>query len=118
ALGGEKKHRSPRCSPDGKTIAFVSDRSGEDQIWLISTDGGEARKLTDMKSGVSAPVWKPDGTSLLILSKNKKEEEKDEGRKPLVVTDLQYKSDGVGFLDGDYLQVVRIDVSSGGEKIK
>ncbi|WP_242688835.1 S9 family peptidase [Bacillus sp. Cs-700] len=118
ALGGEKKDRSPRWSPDGKTIAFVSDRSGEDQIWLISTDGGEARKLTDIKSGVSAPVWKPDGTSLLFLSKNKKEEEKGEGRKPLVITDLQYKSDGVGFLDGDHLQVVRIDVSSGGEKIK
>ncbi len=118
AAGGEKKDHSPRWSPDGKTIAFVSDRSGENQIWLISTDGGEARQLTDLKGGVSAPVWRPDGTSLLILSKDKKEEEKEKGRKPLVVTDLQYKSDGVGFLDGHHMQVVLIDVPSGGQKIE
>ncbi|WP_371017656.1 S9 family peptidase [Pseudalkalibacillus sp. JSM 102089] len=113
---GEKKDHSPRWSSDGKTIAFVSNRSGENQIWLISTDGGEARQLSDLKSGVSAPVWKPDGSSLLVLSKDTKE--KEEGRKPLVVTDLQYKADGSGFLDNNFLQVVLIEVTSGEKRIE
>ncbi len=113
---GEKKDHSPRWSPDGKTIAFVSNRSGENQIWLISTDGGEARQLSDLKSGVSAPVWKPDGSSLLVLSKDTKE--KEEGRKPLVVTDLQYKADGSGLLDNHHMQVVLIEVTSGEKRIE
>ncbi|WP_347548697.1 hypothetical protein ABFG93_14305 [Pseudalkalibacillus hwajinpoensis] len=107
AASGKHRDHSPRWSPDGKTIAFVSDRSGENQVWLISTDGGEARQLTELVRGVSGkPIWKPDGTSLLVLSSDGDgEDEKTEGRKPLVVNDLQYKADGKGFLDGTHVQI-------------
>src|SRR5205823_11986023 len=57
----------PRFSPDGKNLAFISDRSGKPQAWLISLSGGEPRQLTDLPAGVSAADWSPDGRSLLFL---------------------------------------------------
>ena len=53
---------SPAWSPDGELIAFVSKR-GEDkqpQIYVIAVDGGEARRVTNVPTGVSAPKWFPD----------------------------------------------------------
>ncbi|RLE34400.1 S9 family peptidase, partial [Candidatus Acetothermia bacterium] len=48
---GKHSDLNPRFSPDGKTIAFLSNREDEKQpqIYLLPTDGGEARKLTDLK---------------------------------------------------------------------
>ncbi|MCK4350188.1 MAG: PD40 domain-containing protein, partial [Candidatus Krumholzibacteria bacterium] len=46
---------SPCWSPDGKHLAFVSDRDGSAQIWIIPSDGGEARRITDVPTGVSGP---------------------------------------------------------------
>jgi dipeptidyl aminopeptidase/acylaminoacyl peptidase len=59
-----KKNDSPRWSPDGKTVAFLSDRSGKPQIWLIASTGGKARKLTDVPGGVKDLEWAPDGKSI------------------------------------------------------
>ncbi|MFI5387778.1 MAG: hypothetical protein ACHQ50_16845, partial [Fimbriimonadales bacterium] len=55
-------------SPDGKTIAYISDASGEEQIWLADPNGANAPKqLTkDLKGEHSAPAWSPDGKYLLI----------------------------------------------------
>jgi Tol biopolymer transport system component len=56
-------------SPDGQTIAFVSNRGDEKQaqIYLIPLNGGEARPLTrDLKGHFGALVWSPDGTKLAI----------------------------------------------------
>lgn len=108
---------SPRWSPDGKRIAFVSNRSGEKQIWIISSSGGEARQLTSLENGASGPVWKPDGSALLVLSEayagGSKDYGDDKKKKPLVVEDLHYKADGKGFLDGKHSQVVVIDAETG-----
>ncbi|MCK4971616.1 MAG: PD40 domain-containing protein, partial [Thermoplasmata archaeon] len=62
---GPGSHSSPAWSPDGKDLAFVSDR-GEDgsQVWVLPTDGGEARQVTCGKGGAGNPVWSPDGTRL------------------------------------------------------
>jgi len=65
---GSGSDRSPRWSPDGRTLAFVSDRSGDKQIWLIDRHGGEARQLTQMRHGASNPVWSPDGRYLAFTS--------------------------------------------------
>jgi dipeptidyl aminopeptidase/acylaminoacyl peptidase len=59
-----KKNDSPRWSPDGKTVAFLSDRSGKPQIWLIAPAGGKARKLTDVPGAVKDLEWSPDGKTI------------------------------------------------------
>ena len=56
------RDRGPTWSPDGKRIAFYSDRSGSYQLWTIHTDGSVLEKLTDSKeSSINFPVWSPDG---------------------------------------------------------
>ncbi len=52
---------SPRWSPTGKTIWFLSTRSGSSQIWYKRADGGEAQQVTDLPLGVGNLVVAPDG---------------------------------------------------------
>lgn len=55
---------SPTWSPDGCTVAFVSDRTGPQQVWMIRVDGGEARQLTNFPLGVDNLRWSPKGNHL------------------------------------------------------
>ena len=65
----EKADNAPRFSPDGKTLAFVSTRSGVPQVYLLDLSGGEPRKLTDVSAGVQDPlVFSPDGKKLAFVS--------------------------------------------------
>lgn len=58
--------RYPRWSPDGRRVAFASDRSGGYEIWMIDVDGTNLRRVTydSPKEGTSFPVWSPDGSKL------------------------------------------------------
>ncbi|MFZ5815903.1 MAG: prolyl oligopeptidase family serine peptidase [Bacillota bacterium] len=127
---GGSKESQPRWSPDGKLLAFVSNRSGSNQIWLLPTDGGEARQLTRVKGGVANPVWSPDGRYLAftasltgegIKPEGKDEEEKDLYKKfnsdVKVITRLFYKLDGVGYFTDKFTQICVISVE-GGEPIQ
>jgi len=58
----------PRWSPDGKTLAFISTRSGSPQIWVKTLAGGEDRKLTDFPAGVGSFSWSKSGRYLLVSS--------------------------------------------------
>ncbi|HNT01275.1 MAG TPA: S9 family peptidase, partial [Candidatus Saccharicenans sp.] len=58
----------PRWSPDGKTLAFISTRSGSPQIWVRSVAEGEDRKLTDFPAGVGSFCWSKSGRYLLVSS--------------------------------------------------
>src|SRR5262245_21374961 len=55
---------SPTWSPDSRTIAFVSNRGGSQQIWTIATSGGEAVQLTELSVDVDNPRWSPDGSRI------------------------------------------------------
>ena len=66
--GAGTVNSDPAFSPDGSLLAFTSNRSGERQIWLLPTTGGEARQLTHLPGGASRPVWFPDGQRLLVIS--------------------------------------------------
>jgi dipeptidyl aminopeptidase/acylaminoacyl peptidase len=78
---GSHQDHSPRWSPDGRQIAFVSTRSGDkSQIYLIGLNGGEARKLTDRPQGATDPAWSPDGKRLAFLSRCNAAERRDEDR--------------------------------------
>jgi dipeptidyl aminopeptidase/acylaminoacyl peptidase len=62
------KDSSPVWSPDGKTIAFLSSRSGDSQVYLLSMDGGEARELTHLSTGADTVKWSPDGKTIAFTS--------------------------------------------------
>ena len=58
----------PRWSPDGREIAFVSNRAGSPDVWAVSTSGGAPRPLTRGPGNDHDPVWSPDGQWLAFLS--------------------------------------------------
>ncbi len=66
--------RFPSWSPDGKTIAYMSDKSGDDEVWLAAQDGSTApQQLTTGGSAQRyAPVWSPDGKKIVFGDKNGK----------------------------------------------
>jgi Tol biopolymer transport system component/imidazolonepropionase-like amidohydrolase len=70
----------PRFSPDGKTIAFISDRGGMENLWLVDADGKNPRALTSEKDAyVRSAAWTPDGVYLVA----RKEESKRAGIPPV-----------------------------------
>ena len=66
---GTHKDTSPRFSPDGTRLAFLSDRDGTAQVYLLALSGGEAHKLTSFGAGVGEFAWHPDGTKLALVSR-------------------------------------------------
>lgn len=59
---------SPVWSPDGKTIAFLSSRSGNSQAYLLSMEGGEAQPITHLSTGADIVKWSPDGKTIAFTS--------------------------------------------------
>jgi len=90
----EKSSTHPRFSPDGKFLAFISDRVEKPQIWVIRTNGGEAWQFTFEKQGVGSFKWSPNGSKIAFLMKNPKteKEEKDEKEKrDVILVDKNFK---------------------------
>lgn len=116
-----KSETTPRFSPDGRYLAFLSAREGKKtQVWLLDRRGGEAVKLTDFKADVSNYVWSPDGTRLALVVSDvdpddpDNKEEKDEEEKtpkPIVIHRLEFKRDGVGYLRDLHEHIYLFDVA-------
>jgi dipeptidyl aminopeptidase/acylaminoacyl peptidase len=91
-------------SPDGRWIAFLSDRGGEDaktQVWVIPADGGEAEALTKFRGGVSDFQWAPDSARLAVIASDPElaeGEEKPKQPKPIVIDRHYFKEDSAGWL--------------------
>jgi Tol biopolymer transport system component len=58
------RDRGPSWAPDGKSIAFYSDRSGAYQLWTIRPDGSGLEQLTRFTGSMNFPVWSPDGKQI------------------------------------------------------
>lgn len=95
---------TPRWSPDGKYLAFLSSRQGakSSQVWLLDRRGGDAVKLTDLKQGVGEYAWSPDGKKLALILEDTDPEEAKEGEnataKPIVIDRYQFKRDVEGYI--------------------
>src|SRR5215510_2789133 len=81
---GEKSSTNPKWSPDGNWIAFTSNRKdNKNNLYVLSTNGGEAEPLTDLKSGANNFAWSPDGRSIAFTmtdAKTEEEEKNDKGK--------------------------------------
>ncbi len=127
---GTANASSPVWSPDGRWLAFVSEREseatgkdakkqgkGKPQIWLLPIGGGEARQLTFMEHGASSPVWSPDSKRLIFSAEvGSADEETEEGKtlpKVRVIDRLWYKLDGVGFIYERRSHLFLIDMNGG-----
>jgi tricorn protease len=66
------RNDSPRWSADGKFVAFVSDRSGRDEIWISDPEGDALKKVSDLDNEKGALVWTPDSKSLLYTTSDRK----------------------------------------------
>ena len=66
----EKSERLPQWSPDGKMLAFLSNRDGKAQVYTAHADGSEATAVTARKFGVTSFHWSPDGAGIAYLAKD------------------------------------------------
>lgn len=83
---GEKNSTAPQWSPDGKILAFLTDRGqdnkeGEQQVWFLYVDGGEAWQATVHKGGVREFEFSPDGKKLLLLAADQPPREEEARKK-------------------------------------
>jgi dipeptidyl aminopeptidase/acylaminoacyl peptidase len=127
---GKDSESTPRWSPDGRYLAFLSSRRDENeasQLWLLPRGGGEAEKITELPGGVDDFAWAPDSRRLALVVSDPEPEESDKAgagkraKKPIVIDRFQFKVDVYGYLDArhDHLQILdretrKLDVLTSG----
>ena len=103
---------SPRWSPDGRLLAFLSARDGgRTQIWTLSRNGGEARRVSNLENGASNFEWSPDGTGLVCLTRTGPPPSKSSDVRHY--THIYYKFNDTGYFDEKRSHVAIIDVRTG-----
>ncbi len=117
---------TPRWSPNGAHIAFLSDRTKPlSQIWLLPMAGGEASALTTLQQegSISSICWSPTGKHIAFLfhavpdewrTEAKQDREKRGASSPVRThARLPYRMDGDGYIDGTYTQVALLETATG-----
>ena len=116
---------SPRWSPDGKAIAFLSARPAASdpaaetprtQVWLLPLTGGEARRVTDLLNGVSSFQWSPDGNRLVCVSRSGPSDTAKSSSDVRHYKHISYKFNDSGWFDDKRAHLWVVDVASGAAK--
>jgi dipeptidyl aminopeptidase/acylaminoacyl peptidase len=97
---------TPRWSPDGRYLAFLSGRQeGKGaQIWLLDRRGGEAQRVSQLRGGVSEFAWSPDSKRMILVvdeetdSIARKDTAEHKTPKPIVINRYNFKRDVAGYL--------------------
>jgi dipeptidyl aminopeptidase/acylaminoacyl peptidase len=124
---GNYSSNSPRWSPDGQSIAFISSRPGVNeasetvrpQVWLLAMNGGEPRRITSFKNGAGSFQWSPDGKRLVCLSRTGPSDSRPDNRERSDVrhyTHISYKFNDTGWFDDKRSHLFVVDVASGNSK--
>ena len=125
---------SPRWSPDGRALAFMSSRPSEgqgagaaagnteparSQVYLLSMSGGEARRVTNLKNGVNSFQWSPDGNQLVVVSRSGPSDSRTESKDRSDVRHYKnnsYKFNDTGWFDDRRSHLWVVEVKSGAAK--
>ncbi len=106
---------SPRWSPDGRSLAFLSARDGgRPQIWVLSREGGEARRVSNLENGASSFEWSPDGARFVCLTRTGPPPGKNSDVRHY--THANYKFNDTGWFDDKRSHIAVIDVKTGESK--
>lgn len=100
----KKSSTAPAWSPDGRWLAFVSDRTDKRQLYVINPAGGEATALTSVEEGVGGFEWSPDGTKIAFTMTDPKTEaakERDKKYGEFVLVDEEYRMTHLHVVDVD-----------------
>ena len=125
---------SPRWSPDGRWLAFLSSRPGKakgNQVWLLDRNGGEAQQFTEVKGRLTSYEWSPDAKKLLLVMADRDpndpaDDERPAGPaapgggagapakapKPIVIDRYKFKQDIQGYLTRPGARLYLFDVES------
>lgn len=124
---GAFRDTSPRISPDGTRIAYISNRSGKNQIHVRWLDTNQEAQITDLQQAPSNIEWSPDskwiGYTARVPAKpgfSIKMPERPNGARwadpPIVITSLRWTADGQGILQPGYTHVFVISATGGAPK--
>lgn len=111
----------PRWSPDGRWLAFLSDRGKDEtaQLWVLPANGGEARQVSHLQAGIEDYDWAPDSARLVVVAEDAPPEPQKDSRgedrpePPRVITRYQFKEDFRGYLFDRYKHLHLVDLQSG-----
>lgn len=91
---GDKNSANPKWSPDGNWIAYTSNRDSKNNLYLLPISGGEAERITDVKTGVGNFEWSPDGNAIAYTvndAVSDAEEKNKKGKNDWYYFDEEYK---------------------------
>ena len=111
-----ERETTPRWSPDGRYLAFLSGREDGhgSQVWLLDRRGGEAQRLTTLKGGVDAMAWAPDAKRLVLVASVDLDTTKADTTKkrPIVIDRYHYKQDVAGYLTTERSHLLLVDLAT------
>ena len=122
---GHYNDHSPRLSPDGKRLAYISNRTGSQQIHMLWLASGKTTALSQLGKGANNLTWAPNGKSLYFtqfvpekssapITLPGKPESASWATPPIFIDDTYYRADGAGFLSKGHEQIFAIDANGGG----